>query len=88
MKEFHSSVSPKGQITLPAEVRHHLGIKPKDTVTIQVEGSDVRIIPATFTLETAAGSVPALAEALTWEEIEARIKEDRDERIIRTIRRA
>jgi AbrB family looped-hinge helix DNA binding protein len=88
MREYHSSVSPKGQITLPAEVRHRLGIKPKDTVTIQVEGSEVRIMPAAFTLETAAESVPALAEPLTWEEIEARIKEDRDERITHALRRA
>ena len=88
MTEYVSSVSPKGQITLPAAVRRRLGLKAKDKVTIQVDGDDVRLLPARFTLETAAGSVPALAEPLTWEEIEARINEDRDERIVRVLRRA
>ncbi|MCC6626280.1 MAG: hypothetical protein IT340_02640 [Chloroflexi bacterium] len=38
-----------------------------------MEGDEVRLRPVSFTLETAAGSVPALAEPLTWEEIEARL---------------
>jgi AbrB family looped-hinge helix DNA binding protein len=88
VKEFYSSVSPKGQITLPIEVRRQLGLRPKDKVAIRIEGDDVRIAPVIFTLETAASSVPALAEPLTWEEIEARIKEDRDERIARKLGRA
>lgn len=87
MKEFVSSVSPKGQITLPAEVRRQLGLRPKDKVTIQVDGDDIRLVPTSFTLESAAGSVPALKEPLAWEEIETRLNEDRDERIIRTLTR-
>lgn len=80
MAEYQSSVSPKGQITLPIEVRRRLGLKPKDKVTIQVEGDEVRLLPASFTLDTAAGSVPALDEPMTWDEIEERLKEERAER--------
>ena len=32
MKEMLSSVSPKGQITIPVAIRRLLGVKPKDTV--------------------------------------------------------
>lgn len=38
------------------------------------------LLPTAFTLETAAGSVPALPEPLTWDEIEQRVKEEREER--------
>jgi prevent-host-death family protein len=41
----------------------------------------------TFTVETAAGSVPALSDSLTWKEIEQRVKEERDERLIRKLSR-
>lgn len=87
MKEFVSSVSPKGQITLPAEVRRQLGLKPKDKVAIQLDGDDVRLVPTTFTLESAAGSVPALKEARTWEQIDERVKEERDERLLAELNR-
>jgi AbrB family looped-hinge helix DNA binding protein len=76
MKEFVSSVSPKGQVTIPAEVRKRFGIKPRDKVTFYVDGDDVRLRPTSFTLETAAGSVPALKEPLDWKEVERRAKDE------------
>ena len=36
MKEYVSSVSPKGQITIPIEIREMLGVKPKDKVIFEV----------------------------------------------------
>ena len=33
-RKYFSSVSPKGQITLPAEVRHRLGIKARDRTVV------------------------------------------------------
>lgn len=76
MPEFRSSVSQKGQITLPIEFRRQLGIKPKDQVTLQLEGDEVHVRPASFTLSQVIGSVgPATrtddlkrAERVAWEE--------------------
>jgi AbrB family looped-hinge helix DNA binding protein len=34
MSEFTSSVSPKGQVTLPQKFRERLGIKPRDRVVL------------------------------------------------------
>jgi AbrB family looped-hinge helix DNA binding protein len=76
LPEYLSSVSQKGQITLPIELRRQLGIKPKDQVTLQLEGDAVRVRPASFTLARVMGSVePATrtddfkrAERAAWEE--------------------
>ncbi len=53
MPRFVSSVSPKGQITIPMEIRKRLGIKSKDKVAFEVEGDTVTLAPVVFTLETA-----------------------------------
>ncbi len=39
MARFVSSVSPKGQITIPSEIRKRFGIKPKDELAFEVEGT-------------------------------------------------
>ena len=69
MKEFLSSMSPKGQITLPREVRQRLGLKPKDKVAIYLDADRVTIAPAASTLDAIYQSVPALATPRTWEEL-------------------
>ena len=43
MPRFVSSVSPKGQITIPMEIRKRLGIKSKDKVAFEVEGDTVTL---------------------------------------------
>ncbi len=48
-----SSVSPKGQITIPVAIRRLLGVKPKDTVAFAIKDGQVTISPARFSLESA-----------------------------------
>ena len=69
MTEFTSSVSPKGQITLPLEIRRRLKIKPKDKVSIRLEGEEVRITPAGSRLEASFQAVPALDPPRRWNEV-------------------
>lgn len=69
MKEFVSSLSPKGQITLPVEVRRRMGLKPKDQVAIRVEGDQVSIAPARSALFAAHQSIPALVPPRTLSEM-------------------
>ena len=70
MRETLSSVSPKGQITLPAEIRKALGIKPKDRVAIWLEDGQVHIRPVPKLMDYFQ-TVPALASQRSWKEIEA-----------------
>ena len=75
MKEFTSSLSPKGQITLPIEVRRLLGIGPKDKVRIRLEDGEVKIAPAKPDIE-ASLAVPALNVRRTLAEMTAIAQED------------
>ena len=69
MKEFLSSVSAKGQITLPAEVRSRLGLKPKDKVAFFIEEEGVLVKPAGADVKAGFQSIPALKPARTLEEM-------------------
>ncbi len=71
MKEFISSVSPKGQITLPIEIRRELGIKPKDkvAVTIDTDAESVKVTLASARLAESFQVVPALKEPRTLQEM-------------------
>src|SRR3712207_3105435 len=67
-REYLSSVSPKGQITLPLDVRQQLGLKAKDKVRIRLQQDGVRVSPAHSTLEASFQAIPPLATPLTVEE--------------------
>jgi AbrB family looped-hinge helix DNA binding protein len=69
MQEYYSSVSPKGQITIPAEVRRLLNVKPRDRVAIVVEGKVVKLAPARSRLDASFQAVPAISPARTLEEM-------------------
>jgi len=69
MGDFENSVSPKGQITIPKELRNRLGIKPKDRVTIHVEGGVVTLAPVGSTLATIYQSVAPLSRRMSTEEM-------------------
>jgi antitoxin PrlF len=43
MPELETTVTQKGQVTIPAEVRKALGLKPRDKVTFELEGEVARI---------------------------------------------
>lgn len=79
MKEFVSSVSPKGQITIPAEIRKRLRLKPKDKVAIILEDQgEVRLEKARFAdLEALRGAAGSLPQPLSWKEMEEIAHEDR-----------
>src|SRR3954451_24527649 len=69
MKEYISSVSPKGQITIPIEIREMFGVKPKDKVIFEVGAEGVTIRPLAARLEASFQAIPALTPARTLEEM-------------------
>lgn len=62
MKEFVATISSKGQVTIPADVRHFLGVEPADKIAFVVEEDEGRVAlrPARYTLESVLGSIPAM----------------------------
>lgn len=82
-QSFSSSVSPKGQITLPASVRKELGIKPKDRVLIELdEEGFVRVRPMSGLLRY-AGAAGRLKKPLTWKQIREIAREDHVQKVAR-----
>jgi antitoxin PrlF len=69
MKEYLSSVSTKGQITLPAEIRKRLGIKPRDKVALTIEAEALIVKPAQSALRAGFMSIPALKTSMSVEDM-------------------
>ncbi|MGH2460050.1 MAG: AbrB/MazE/SpoVT family DNA-binding domain-containing protein [Chloroflexota bacterium] len=43
MPTIETTLTQKGQVTIPAEVRRALGLKPRDKVTFELDGDVARI---------------------------------------------
>lgn len=57
IKEFTAAVTRRSQVTVPAEALRALGVKPPGKVVFAIDGGSVRLVPVSFTLESAFGSV-------------------------------
>ncbi|MDQ2787280.1 MAG: hypothetical protein M3Y58_20010 [Chloroflexota bacterium] len=76
MKEILATITQRGQITVPAEVRRVLGTKMGDKLAFQIEGTEVRLAPATMTLESAYASVKPIASPDDSVRLEEAAKEE------------
>jgi len=68
-REYLSSVSPKGQVTLPAEVRRLLGVKPKDKVAFVVDDESVTVKKTENDLRSSYMVFPALKHKRSLKEM-------------------
>lgn len=82
MRYLASRMTSKGQVTIPAEVREHLGLKPKDSVQFEVKGDEVVMKPVRSEILKWFGSVKPRRRPEDWkklrEEVELAIAEDAD----------
>jgi antitoxin PrlF len=83
MRDMTSSVSQRGQVTIPIEVRERLGLKPKDRLRFRVEGDTVLIDPYRSNLAAFYGTVPALDPPRSWKEIEEIAHDEHAEHVAR-----
>ncbi len=89
MREFTAATTQRNQVTIPAEVRRTLGLKPRDKVAFTIEdGGEVRLTAATYTLESAYGSVKAFANPEDLDEIARNAKDDKAARTARELSEA
>ena len=59
MPAYTTSMTQRSQITVPAQIRRALGLKPRDKVTFDLTDGVVTIRPASPSLLALAGTVPA-----------------------------
>lgn len=57
MRSMTTSITKKGQVTIPIEVRKALGLKPRDRVTFEISGQEARIRPVPSDLLAGFGAV-------------------------------
>jgi len=79
MKEINSTITSKGQVTIPAEVRRHLGVDKGDKLTFVIDddGGVALRIPQFSDVASLAGAAGSLNERLSWDQMREIAREDR-----------
>ena len=57
MQEYETTLTEKGQVTIPLEIRRLIGLQPKDKVRFEVDGEVVKISRANSKLMAAYRSI-------------------------------
>lgn len=86
MKEMISTITSKGQLTVPIEVRRQLDLKQGDKVVFQLTGQEVTLIPASSRLAAGFQLLPALDHPQSEGEIEELVAEERGQAYLRQLR--
>ena len=68
MRELLATITKKGQVTIPAKVRRHLGIKRGDRVAFVMKGDQVWLVPGGNEVERTAGIFKSNRPPLTAKE--------------------
>lgn len=82
MRQITTTITQRGQVTIPAEVRRRLGVGPRDKVTFVIDDDGVRLLPAPFTLESAFGSVSPRHTLEDFKTVERAARAERVDQVI------
>ena len=80
-QEYISTITSKGQVTVPAEIRRALGLKPQDKIVFRMVDGKVEVGPLPMTLEEAYGSVSPLTTPEDFAAIRATVREERVDKV-------
>ncbi len=86
IRRYSGSVSPKGQITLPIEMRRELNIEPRDRVNIELVDGQIRVVPEVSSLESVFASIPALPFTFEDGDLECIAKDERAAALVAKMR--
>ena len=86
MREITTTTTQRNQVTIPVEVRRLLGLKPGDKVAFTIEGGGkVRLAAASFSLESAYGSVKPSTSPEDFDEVSRSAKDAKTEDTARVL---
>ncbi len=80
MKTIVGSITQRGQVTIPAEVRKILGVEPRGKVAFEIVDNQVRLVPLKYTLESAFGAVKP---PTSTKDLNKAIKDAKEEKVDR-----
>ena len=75
MRVYETRVTQKGQVTVPAEIRKELGIKPRDFVRFELTPDGVLLLPVISPVDRYFGAAASSEKTLTWREERAAFEE-------------
>jgi AbrB family looped-hinge helix DNA binding protein len=76
MYALETTITSKGQVTIPVEVRKALKLKPKDKVLFELEGGIAKITPVPSKLIAGFGAVSAKSRPEEFSRLRARFEKD------------
>lgn len=82
IREYIGSVTAKGMITIPQEVRRLHKIKPNGKVVIRVSQDTIEVKPMPMTLEEAYGSVTPINRPENFQQLRDMAVEEHVEKVI------
>lgn len=69
MKNLETTMTQKGQVTIPAAIRARMGLRAKDRVRFEIEGDVVTIRPVASKLLAGFGAVAPYQRPEDWHEV-------------------
>jgi AbrB family looped-hinge helix DNA binding protein len=75
IRDLETRLTQKGQVTIPAEIRARLGLKPRDMVHFEIEDDTVKIRPAVSNLLKGYGTVAPIKKPEDWKKVRAEIED-------------
>ena len=75
MRELETRLTQKGQVTIPKEIRSHLGLKPRDLVRFELDGDVVKLKPAPSKLLKGYGAVAPRHKPEDWQKVRIEVEQ-------------
>ena len=86
MKSIMTTMTQRGQVTVPAEVRRLLGLRPREKVTFAIDGESVRLLPTRYTIDTAFGSIRPRKRPEDFKALSRRVRDEKARRTVAELR--
>ncbi len=86
IEEFRGTITTKGQITLPIQIRQRLGVKAHDQIIFRVSEGKVELWPVTRTLEDTFGAVSPRQSPEDFQELRDIAIEEHVQKVIDDLR--
>jgi antitoxin PrlF len=86
VQEIISTITSKGQVTIPAEVRRHLGVDTHDKIAFVLDDDGaVRLsVPHFPTIDSLRGIAGSLPRPMSWREVEDIAQEEHADEVARS----
>ncbi len=75
MSQYTTTITQKGQVTIPSAIRNALGIKPKDKVTFELVNGEVRLRPVKSRLLAGYGAVSPKGQPEDYQKVRREVEE-------------